>query len=93
MERTALLQYLGYTIEDISGDGIPELLIGTIPNDAAEVPETQLNLGGYTCKDGEPVCFLEGWARNVYEWLGDGRFFYFASRGYAYSGFGPVHIS
>ena len=93
MERAALLRYLGYTIEDISGDDIPELLIGTIPNDAAEVPETQFFLGGYACKDGEPVCFLEGWARNVYEWLGDGRFFYFASRGYAYSGFGPVHIS
>lgn len=93
MERAELLQYLGYTLEDISGDGIPELLIGTIPNDNAETPETQILLGGYTCKDGEPVCFLEGWARNVYEWLGGGRFFCFASGGWAYSGFGPFRIA
>lgn len=93
MERTELLQYLGYTLEDISGDGIPELLIGTMPNDAAEVPETQMLLGGYACKDGEPVCFLEGWARSVYEWLGGGRFFHYGSAGYAYSAFGPFHIS
>lgn len=93
MERSELLQYLGYTYEDVSGDGIPELLIGTIPRRNAEIPEVQLLLGGFTCKDGEPVCFLEGWSRNVYEWLGEGRFFYYASGGWAYSGFGPFHIS
>ncbi|MBE6910347.1 MAG: hypothetical protein E7474_12365 [Ruminococcaceae bacterium] len=93
MERGKLLQYLGYTFEDINGDDIPELLIGTIPDGTAEVPETQLFLSGYTCKDGEPVCFLEGWARSVYEYLGDGRFFHYGSGGYAYSGFGTFHIS
>ncbi len=93
MERSELLQYLGYTFEDISGDGIPELLIGIIPDEDAEMPETQFFLGGYACKDGEPVCFLEGGARNVYEWLGDGRFFNYGSGGYAYSGFGTFHIS
>ncbi|MBE7004832.1 MAG: hypothetical protein E7425_11270 [Ruminococcaceae bacterium] len=93
MERTRLLQYLGFTYEDISGDGIPELLIGTIPDKNAEIPETQFIFSGYTCKDGEPVCFLEGWARNVYEWMGDGRFFYYGSGGWAYSGFGTFHIS
>jgi len=45
-------------------------------SEAAEIPEVQLLLGGYSRKDGEPVCFLEGWARNVYEWLGGGRFFF-----------------
>ena len=93
MERKDLLQYLGYTFEDVSGDGIPELLIGIIPNGNAETPEKQLLLGGYTCKDGEPVRFLEGWARNVYEWMGDGRFFNYASGGWAYSGFGTFRIS
>ena len=93
MERTELLQYLGYTFEDISGDGIPELLIGTFENENAEIPEEQLLLGGFTCKDGEPVCFLEGWARNVYEWLGNGRFFNYSSGGWAYSGFGTFQIT
>jgi len=93
MARGALLQYLGYAFEDVSGDGIPELLIGTIPNKDAEIPEVQLLFGGYACKDGEPVCFLDGRARNVYEWLGDGRFFNYGSGGYAYSGFGTFRLS
>lgn len=93
MERGALLQYLGYAFEDVSGDGVPELIIGTIPNENAEIPEVQLLLGGYACKDGEPVCFLDGRARNVYEWLGDGRFFNYGSSGYAYSGFGTFRLS
>ena len=93
MPRAELLQYLGYAFEDLSDDGVPELIIGTIPNEAAEIPEVQLLLGGYSCKDGEPVCFLEGWARNVYEWLGGGRFFNYGSGGYAYSGFGTFHLS
>ncbi len=93
MKRSELLEYLGYTFEDLSGDGIPELLIGTIPRDNAEEAEVQLLLSGYTCKNGEPVCFLEGWSRNVYEWLGNERFFNYASGGWAYSGFGPFHLS
>lgn len=93
MPRAELLQYLGYAFEDVSGDGVPELIIGTIPNENAEVPEIQLLLGGYACRDGEPVCFLEGWARNVYEWLGGGRFFNYGSGGYAYSGFGTFRLA
>ncbi len=93
MERGKLLQYLGYTYEDLNDDGIPELLIGIIPDEKAEVPETQFFFGGYTIKNGEPVCFLEGWARNVYEWLGGGRFFNYGSGGYAFSAFGTFHLS
>jgi hypothetical protein len=93
MPRAELLQYLGYTFEDLSGDGLPELLIGVIPDENAEIPQQQYILGGYSCKDGEPVCFLEGWARNFYGWLGDGRFYNFGSGGFAYSGFGTFRIS
>ena len=93
MDRKELLQYLGYTFQDISGDGIPELLIGTVFHENPQVPETQFILGGYTCKDGQPVCFLEGWARSVYEWLGGGRFFHYASGGAAYTGFGTFRLA
>lgn len=93
MPRAELLQYLGYAYEDLNGDGIPELLIGTIPDDTAAQPQEQFFFGGYTCKDGELVWFLEGWARNVYEWLGDGRFYNFGSGGAAYSAFGTFRLS
>lgn len=34
-KREAALQQLGYTLQDISGDGVPELLIGWISQNAA----------------------------------------------------------
>lgn len=92
-KRAELLRNIGYAFEDISGDGMPELLIGSIPDSASEVPEKQVIYGGFTCKDGEPVCFLDGWARNFYQWMGDGRFYNFGSGGAAYSGFGTFRIS
>ncbi len=93
MERDELLQRVGYCIEDISGDGVPELLIGMIPDETAEVTERGVVFGGYTCRGGEAVCFLDGWARSAYSYLGDGRFYYFGSGGAAYSAFGTYRIS
>lgn len=60
---------LGYIIGDISGDGVPELMIGT-----------QLEYGGtvnavYTLVDGKPQFVFEGWYRNTYVYCGDGIFY------------------
>ncbi len=93
MPRSELLQYLGYAYEDFNEDGIPELIIGTIPDAKAEQPEVQFLLGGYAYRDGETVCFLEGFARSVYEWMGGNRFFHYGSGGWAYSGFGTFRLS
>lgn len=92
MERSELLQNIGYTMMDISGDGIPELLVGTVVNTGTQAVEKSVVLSGYTCKDGEPACFLDGYTRSSYQWLGDGRFYYFGSGGAAYSAFGTYHI-
>lgn len=53
------LNALGYTIKDISGDGVPELMVGTVEG------ETWVR-AVYTLADGEPQLVLEGWNRNQY---------------------------
>ncbi|MBR5382155.1 MAG: hypothetical protein IK136_05985, partial [Oscillospiraceae bacterium] len=84
---------VGHVMQDLSGDGVPELLVGTVPDEEAEVVEKGVVFGGYACRDGEVVMFLDGWARNSYEWLGGGRFLNFGSGGAMNSGFGTFGLT
>ena len=78
--KTDLLNNIGYVIEDINGDGIPELLIGEdMVGYYDDITDESYIYNGYTYKDGEIVCFLEGWARSSYRWMGNGNFFYTGS--------------
>lgn len=69
-------RYLGYAITDLSGDGIPELVIGGI--------ETYGEDGGcgdqvyvvYSCTGDQLVMPFEGAYRQSYRYMGNGSFFY-----------------
>lgn len=68
---------IGYCIKDISGDGVPELLIGLT---SEWQPEPFWGGGAnilsvYTCVDGAPRFVFGGWSRNHY-WLMDDNSFY-----------------
>ncbi|MBR5360095.1 MAG: hypothetical protein IK123_04310, partial [Lachnospiraceae bacterium] len=66
-EDDHLLYDIGYVMTDISGDGIPELIIGyddDIQYD--DLDEQSYILSVYTVKNKEPFCVIEGWARNSY---------------------------
>lgn len=85
------LKSIGYTIEDMSGDDIPELLIG-------EVSEEENGFGTmiyalYNCTNGTPECTFEGWYRNAYHWMGDGSFTYGGSASAICSMFGTAALS
>ena len=94
------LDSVGYAIMDVSGDGIPELLVGTIPvvpsdSGAPEVdtPDAKsMLLEGYTCQDGALLNFLEGYARSRYQWMGGDRFYYHGSSGAMYTMFGAYQL-
>lgn len=92
MERGELTASVGWKLTDISGDGVPELLVGTLRSERSEA-EQPVVFGGWTCRDGEPVCFLDGWGRNSYQWMGGGRFYHFGSGGAAYSSFGSYQVT
>ncbi len=77
---------IGYTIEDISGDGIPELVIATTnsPNDILAV---------YNCVDNKPHLVFEGATRNHYYMLNDNSFYHNGSAGAIYSIIGDFTLS
>lgn len=86
-----LLNSIGYLMTDLSGDGVPELLIGSDEEyDGRRI--------GYiytlcTIIDDEPVCVLFGSTRSSYNYLGDGHFYYEGSGGVAITIFGENHLS
>ena len=77
---------VGYAIEDFSGDGIPELVIGD-----AVYGGTIYTM--YTCTDGKPHCILESYYRSRYSWMGGNEFFYEGSGGAIYSIFAHYTLS
>ena len=68
---------VGYAIEDLNADGVPELILG--PADGSSIYAL------YTGSGSEPVLLLEGWARNYWQYLGGGRFYVSGSGGVAYN--------
>lgn len=82
---------IGYAIEDFGGDGVPELLIGSIEEKQPVCRGSEIYMA-YTLVDGQPQLAFEGWYRNSYQYMGDGRFFYEGSAGAASSGFGTFRL-
>lgn len=101
MNKTDALEHIGYTVQDVTGDGICELLIGGISEKADELGGGDGNDTGrgdqiytaYTVKEGKPQFVFEGWYRNSYSYMGEGNFFYQGSASAAQSGFGVFQLS
>lgn len=92
LESKEALETVGYMIFDVSGDSVPELMIGAIPK------EHFSNYGNciyamYSYVDGTINCILEGWGRNSYYLLENGNFYNQASGGAMYSIFGEFVLS
>ena len=83
---------LGYAIEDLSGDGIPELAIATINEERDGVSYGDLVYAVYTCYEGTVSLAFEGSYRNSYHYKGDGKFFYRGSGGAMYAIFGSFTL-
>ncbi len=82
-----------FLIEDFSGDGIPELLIGEDLSYDEELPEQSYIFSIYTIKDGQPALTVDGWARNEQHWMGENRFSNLGSNGAMSTLFGEYHLS
>lgn len=75
---------MGYQIEDLSGDGIPEMAVGMLSGPVNAV---------YTLDDGKPFLVFEGWYRNTYLYMGNGYFCRSASDSAASGGYGVFYLS
>ncbi len=75
---------MGYLIEDLSGDGIPELAIGGLNG---------MTNALYTLVDGKPKLVFEGWYRSSYVYMGDGHFYYYGANSAAENGQGVFYLT
>ena len=86
------LEKIGYVLKDISGDEVPELLIGSFEKDDNAYTNNEIYLI-YTLQGEKPEIVLYGWNRNAYSLKDDNSLFYQGSSGAAMSAFGIYHIS
>ncbi len=75
------LRSVGRLVRDFSGDGIPELLVGAVSQDADGKFLGSDIYALYTLKDGKPHLTLEGTLRNAFALMGNGQFFHTGSGG------------
>lgn len=75
---------MGYLIEDLSGDGIPELAVGGLNG---------MTNALYTLVDGKPELVFEGRYRNSYVYMGDGYFYYYGSNSASESAKGVFYLT
>lgn len=75
-------QAWGYALQDLDGDGAPELLIGN----GREIFDL------YALQDGAPKKLLTGWERNAYVLCEDGTIYNTASGGAAYTVFADYAV-
>jgi len=75
---------MGCLIQDLSGDGVPELVVGQLGGPVFAV---------YTQVGGRPYLVFEGWYRNSYVYAGDGSFYNTASASASSSGVGTFRLS
>ena len=74
-DSNTVLQSFGYSYKDINSDGITELIIGNIRevDNGKSYGDIICNL--YTYVDGEVVCLINGYAKNVYRMFEDGKIY------------------
>ncbi len=89
IDSSAALGSIGYTIHDISGDGVPELIIGSIPDESVGCDIYAV----YTCDGDKPMLAFEGWSRNLFRVIGEGKFLNVSSGGAMYTSIGVYTIA
>ena len=86
-------EQFGYSIEDISGDGVPELLMSFIHEETEEGFFGRDIFAVYCCNDDEVQRVIDGGGRQSYCMMENGDIFYMGSAGAAYSIFGTYALS
>ncbi|MCI5486232.1 MAG: hypothetical protein MR426_14470 [Clostridiales bacterium] len=86
------LRKVGYTLQDLNSDSIPELIIAQVDSQEGTLSHGKQILAVYSCIQSSPHLLLEGWARNRFYLLSDGSFLNQGSGGAAYSCLGLFRL-
>ena len=81
---------LGYCLQDLDGDAVPELLTGLMTDDYYY---SNIALSLFTLKEGQPEMIFASMARSRYEYFSEGGFLYEGSGGAAYYDVFVCHYS
>ena len=93
-DKDELLGNIGYNLTDLTGDGIPELLIGEDMAHSWDGSDVRSYIYGiYGLKNDQPEIFVEGWTRNCHFLTEDGHIFDEGSNGAMSSVFGINHLN
>ncbi len=87
--ETDCLSNIGFMVSDIDQNGTDELIIAEKDYDG----KYQRILAVYTMMGDEPILLFEGWSRNRYYLLPDGRIYNEGSSGAAYTEYAVYNIS
>lgn len=93
MPEPDTLEKVGYTIQDLNGDGIPELLIVQVDEPVTDEAKGKVIFAAFSAVDDKVELIFEGWYRNAFYYLGDGKVYNTGSAGAMYSMFGTLGLS
>lgn len=93
LDTNDALETIGYTIQDISGDEVPELIIAAVSDSTDGIHHGTDILAVHTIVDGTPKLSFEGWIRNNYLLLENNTLLNRGSGGAMYSIFGTYTLS
>lgn len=75
------LKYVGYALQDLNADGMPELVIVGINEERDGKFFGSDIYAVYTCVQEEISCICSGWSRNHVGWMGENTFYLLGSGG------------
>lgn len=86
------LKSVGYSMQDINGDDIPELLVGPVYEQDGIVHGDTI-FGMYTCVNDVPFGVIDGWYRSSYSIAEDGSFIYSGSGSAVHTILGKCYLA
>ena len=92
-EGSEALRSVGWLVRDLSGDGVPELVIGSVEQGEDGKFRGSQIYALYTLKNGKPHLTQEGTFRNAFALMDNGQFFHHGSGGAMYSIFGVFALT
>lgn len=92
-EYEEIMDTVGYTLKDLSGDGVPELVVVDMYGFGGDTKSGKSILGLYSVKNNRPYYLQQGWSRSSFSFMENGEFLQLGSSGAIYSNLATFKIA